>query len=147
MANSGLARPSPTGLLQESCGCTDNETIPYNVCSVPWGYHEHHGDIMSTMGDIMSTMGDIMSTMGDIMSTMGNIVSTVGDITINVGDITINVGDITINVGDIMTTMEVFSTMGYSNNKRLFPPWYSRYPPNFIMITPHGTQDIPPHAS
>ena len=25
--------------------------------------------------------------------------------------------------GDIMSTVGVFSTMGYSNNKR-FPPWY-----------------------
>ena len=28
-------------------------------CSVPWGYHEYRGDILSTVG-VFSTVGDIM---------------------------------------------------------------------------------------
>ena len=32
----------------------------------------------------------------------------------------IHVEDIMIHVGDIMSTVGVFSTVGYSNNKRLF---------------------------
>ena len=37
-------------------------------------------------------------------------------------------GDIMIHVGDIIGTVEGFSTVGYSNNKRFFP---------------HGTHDVP----
>ena len=82
------------------------------------------------MGDIMINVGDILSTVG-MFSTMG---------------------DIMMHVGDIMSTMEryhplkfeyrggyheyrgVFSTVGYSNNKR-FPPT--------ILNTLHSTHDIP----
>ena len=32
-------------------------------CSIPWGYHDKCGDILSAMG-VFSTVGDIMSTMG-----------------------------------------------------------------------------------
>ena len=32
-------------------------------------------------------------------------------------------GDIMMHVGDIISTVGVFSTVGYSNNKTL-PPWY-----------------------
>ena len=39
-----------------------------------------------------------------------------------------------IHVGDSMSTVEVFSTVGYSNNKR-FPPT--------VLNTLHGTHDIP----
>ena len=39
-------------------------------CSVPWGYHEYRGDILSTVG-VFSTVGDIMSTVGVILSTVG----------------------------------------------------------------------------
>ena len=64
-------------------------------------------------------------------------------------------GDIMIHVGDIMSTVGVFSTVGYSNDKR-FPPWYLTpsmvlmISPTCIMIFPmvlnisHGTQDDPP---
>ena len=38
------------------------------------------------------------------------------------------------HVGDIMSTMGVFSTVGYSNNKRLSPT---------VLNTLHGTHDIP----
>ena len=43
----------------------------------------------------------------------------------------IHVGGIMIHVGDIMSTVGVFSTVGYSNNEGIsphsteHPPWYS----------------------
>ena len=37
--------------------------VPWGISSVPWGYHEYCGVILSTVGDIMIHMGDIMSTM------------------------------------------------------------------------------------
>ena len=39
-----------------------------------------------------------------------------------------------IHVGDIMSTVGVFSTVGYSNNKRFSPT---------VLNTLHGTHDIP----
>ena len=38
--------------------------------------------------------------------------------------------------GDIMSTVGVFSTVGYSNNKRFFPPRYSWYPPRASWYPP-----------
>ena len=57
-------------------------------------------------------------------------------------------GDIMIHVGDIMSTVRVFSTVGYSNNKRLFPHGTQDNPHGTHDIPhgtehPHGTQDIP----
>ena len=43
-------------------------------------------------------------------------------------------GDIMIHVGDIMSTVGVFSTVGYSNNKR-FPPTVLNTP-TVLKITP-----------
>ena len=35
-------------------------------CSVPWGYHEYRGDILSTVGYIMSTVRVILSTVAGV---------------------------------------------------------------------------------
>ena len=55
----------------------------------------------------MMHVGDIMSTVGGVQSVGGyHPLSTVG------------------GYHDIMSTVGVFSTVGYSNNKRFFPPPY-----------------------
>ena len=133
-------------------------------CSVPWRCSVPWEDIMSTVGGCLEYRGGYhdkcggyleyrggVQYRGDIMSTVGVILSTVGDFQYR--------GDIMMHVGDIMSTVGVFSTVGYSNNKRLFPPRYWTHStvlmisPTCIMISPtalnipHGTQDNPPQYS
>ena len=61
-----------------------------------------------------------MMHVGDIMSTMGGVQYHGGYHPLKFE----YHGDVMIHVGDILSTMGVFSTLGYSNNKRLFPPRY-----------------------
>ena len=110
----------------------------YNVCAVPLG------DIMSTVGGYLEYHGGVQyrggyhDKCGDILSTVG-VFSTVGDIMSTVGVILSTVGDIMMHVGDIMSTV-----MGvqYRGGKSLL---LFEYP--MVLNTPHGTHDIPPHAS
>ena len=93
-------------------------------CSVPWG------DIMINVGDILSTVG-VFSTVGDIMSTGGVILSTVGMFS--------TVGDIMMHVGGYHEYRGGCSVL-WGGSQLLF-----EYPT--VLNTPHGTHDIPPHAS
>ena len=74
---------------------------------------KYHGRYSVSWEDIMMNVGDSMSTMegvqyrGDVLSTMGILSS---------------IGDIMIHVGDIMSTVGVFGTLRYSDNKRFIPP-------------------------
>ena len=90
-----------------------------------------------------------VSWWGDIMSTMGGVQYCGG----------IPSFEIWVPWGDIMSAEGVFSTVGYSNNKRFsphgtehlhgthdIPPWYWTSP-TVLKITPHGTHDIPPRYS
>ena len=56
-----------------------------------------------------------------------------------------------IDVGDIMSTVGVFSTVGYSNNKRLLPTVLNTLHdthdiPTCIMISSHGTEHPPQYS-
>ena len=140
---------------------TPNVTTLYNMCAVPWGYHDKCGDILSTVGDIISTVGDIMSTMGVIFSTVG-VFSTVGDVMSTVGDIMSTMGVILCTVGcsvpwGISQYTWRISWVPWGENLLLFeyphgtehPPWYSCYLhmyhdiPHMFMISPHMYHDIP----
>ena len=108
---------------------------------VPWG------DIMSTVGGYHEYRGGISWVpWGDILSTVG-VFSTVGGFMINVGGYHDKCGGIswvpwgyiTMHVGDIMSTVEGVQYRG-GKIQLLF-----EYPT--VLNTPHGTHDIPPHAS
>ena len=88
------------------------------MCSVPWGV-QYCGGYNDACGGYLEYRRVVFSTVGDIMNTMGDVQYCGGTIFCNLSA----VGDIMIHVEDIMSTVGVFSTVGYSNNKR-FPPWY-----------------------
>ena len=131
----------------------------YNVCAVPWGCSVPWGDIMSTVGDILSTVGGVQYCGGyhdkcggiswvpwRVFSTVGDIMSTVEGVQYRGGipsfEIWVPWGISWCMWGDIMSTVGVFSTVGYSNNNWLFPPWYWT-PSMVLMIFPHMHHDIP----
>ena len=119
--------------------------------------------VFSTVGDIMSTMGNnleycgVFSTVG-IHEYHGGYLEFCGDVqhrggyhdarggiswilwwcSVPWGDTILwnlsTVGDIMLHVGDIMSTLGVFSTMGYSNNKRFSPRYWT--PSMVLMISP-----------
>ena len=113
----------------------------------PWG------DILSTVGGvqyrggiswvpwevILSTVGDIMMHVGDILSTVG-VFSTVGGY--HPLKFEYHGGYHDACGGISWVPWGVFSTVGYSNNKRLFPPRYWT-PSTVLMISPHLHHDIP----
>ena len=112
-----------------------------------WGYLEYRG-VFSTVGDIISSVGVILNTVLDTqyhwgyLDECGDIMSSVeGGVQYRGGTILCNlstVGDIMIHVDDIISTVGVFSTVGYSNNKR-FPPTLMNTPmvlTTVLMISP-----------
>ena len=152
---------STVGGYHDKCGGIS--WVPWGVFStmggiswVPWG------DILSTVGDVQYRGGISWCTWGISWCTWGDIMGTVGDIILwNLS----TVGGSHDTCGGISwVPWGVFSTVGYSNNKRLFPPRYwtpsmvlmisphgtehppcaSWYPPTVLKITHHGTHDIPP---
>ena len=115
-------------------------TTLYNVCAVPWG----GGGVFSTVGISWVPWGSSWVPWGISWVPWG-LFSTMRDTILwNLS----TVGDIMIHVGDIMSTVGVFSTVGYSNNKR-FPPPTILNTPTVLMISPtvlsipHGIQDNP----
>ena len=141
-------------------------------CSVPWGdimstvvgyleyrggYHDKCGGYLEDRGGCSVPWGDIMSTVGVILSTVGGYHDACGGISWVPWGCSVPWGDTILwnlsTVGDIMMHVEdIMSTVGYSNNKRLFPhstehpPRYSWYPPTCIMISPHGTEHPPRYS-
>ena len=104
--------------------------VPWGISWVPWGCSVPWGDIMINMGDILSTMG-VFSTVGDIMSTVGVILSTVRDVQY--------CGGISwCTWGMSWVPWRVFSTVG-GKSIVIWVPHGTEHP--------HGTHDIPPHAS
>ena len=91
--------------------------------------------VLSTVG-VLSTMGCSVSR-GDIMSTMEGYLEYRGGVQYRGGYYPLKFeyrGDSMIHVGDIMSTVGVFSTLGYSNNKKF---------PSTVLNTLHSTHDIP----
>ena len=82
------------------------------------GYLEYRGGYLEYLGDTQY-YGGIMMNVEDIMSTVG-VQYRGGTILCNLS----TVGDIMIHVGEYNGYRGVFSTMGYSNSKRFFPPQY-----------------------
>ena len=105
---------------------------------VPWG------DILSTVG-VFSTVGDIMINVGDFLSTVG-VFSTVGGYHEYHGGLSWVPWGMFSTVGDIMMHVE-----GYHEYRGgCSVPWGEK---SFVIWVPHGTEhphgthDIPPHAS
>ena len=73
------------------------------------------------------------------MINVGDIMSTVGGYLEYRGGCSVPWGDIMMHVGDIMSTVEGVQYRG-GKSQLLF-----EYPT--VLNTPHGTHDIPPHAS
>ena len=93
---------------------------------------------MSTVGDIMSTVGISWVPWGLSWVPWGISWCTWGISWVPWGYSVpwgIPSFEIWVPWGDIMSTVGVFSTVGYSNNKRFFP--------HGTQDNPHGTQDIP----
>ena len=86
----------------------------------------------------MSTVGVILSTVGDTQY-RGRYHDACGGYHEYRGVFS-TVGDIMIHVGDIMSTVGVFSTIGYSNNKRSFP--HGTEHPDSTHDIPHMHHDI-----
>ena len=120
-------------------------------CSVPWGISWVLWGLSWVPWGMFSTMGDIMMHVGISWVPWGCSVPW------GIPSFEIWVpGRISWYMwGDIMSTMGVFSTAGYPNNKRLFSPQYWTpstvlmisprapwYPPRYSRY-PHGTHDIP----
>ena len=98
---------------------------------------------MSTVGDILSTVGDILSTVGCSVpwgvQYRGGYHEYRGGYLEYRGGCSVPWEDIMMHVGDIMSTVEGVQYRG-GKNLLLF-----EYP--MVLNTPHGTHDIPPHAS
>ena len=121
---------------------TSNNTL-YNVCAVPWGvlstmggvqyrggYHEYRGGVQYR-GGYHDKCGGYLEYRGGYHEYRGEVIlSTMGDVL----KFEYRGGISWWMWGDIMSTVGVFSTVGYSNNKT-FPPT--------VLNTLHGTHDIP----
>ena len=89
------------------------------------GYHDKCGGYLEYRGGCSVPWGDIMSTVGGYLEYRGGC--------------SVPWGDIMMHVGDIMSTVE---GVQYRGGKSLL---LFEYPT--VLNTPHGTHDIPPHAS
>ena len=144
---------------------------------VPWGVFSTVGDIMINVGDILSTVEGVQyrggyheyrgglswvpwgmfSTVGGYRDACGGYHEYRGGCSVPWGDTILwnlsTVGGYHDICGGISwVPWGVFSTVGYSNNKRFFPPRYwtpstvLMISPTCIMISPHGTEHPPQYS-
>ena len=129
---------STVGGYHDKCGGIS--WVPWGVFSTVGGYHEYRGGLSWVPWGMFSTVGGYHDACGGYHEYRGGCSVPWGDI------ILWNLS----TVGGYHDTCEgiswvpwgVFSTMGYSNNKRLFPPRYWT-PSTVLMISPHVHHDIP----
>ena len=157
--------------LYNVCAVPWGWSVPWGVFStvgvpwVPWGYHEYRGGTMSTVGGYLEYRGCVqyrggyhdecggylecrggVQYRGDIMSTVGVILSTVGDVQYHggyhdaCGGYHEYCGGCSVPWGESLLLFEYPMVLNIPHGTHDIPPHASWYPPTCIMISPHGTQ-------